>query len=193
MQVMNMAEKIILASGSPRRRQLLDMAGFDFEVIPANVDESADPLLGPEELVAALSEKKALALDIKNAVIIGADTVVAIDGLILGKPKDEEDAYNMLSRLQGRMHVVYTGVTVVAAAKSSTDIKTFVESTKVFMRPLTEGEIHAYISTGEPLDKAGAYGIQERGAVLIERIEGDYFTVVGLPLCRLNKLLLSMR
>jgi len=180
--------KIILASGSPRRRELLDMVGISFEVIPADVDETADPALLPDQLVAHLAEKKALHVShmIKDqqAVVIGADTIVAIDGFILGKPKDEADAFDMLSRLQGRPHQVFTGVTV--ASCDGKRCETFVESTKVFMRKLTEAEIRAYMDTGEPFDKAGAYGIQEKGAVLIERVEGDYFTVVGLPLCRLN-------
>lgn len=174
--------KIILASGSPRRRELLTLIGYEFEVIPADVDETADPRLTPGELVAALSEKKALAIRDDTALVIGADTVVAIDGLILGKPQDDRDAFDMLSRLQGRDHVVYTGVTVVSPGFC----ETFVERTKVFMRSLSDPEIWEYIATGEPRDKAGAYGIQERGAVLIERVEGDYFTVVGLPLCRLD-------
>jgi len=189
---------IILASGSPRRRELLDMAGFSFEIIPADVDETADPALSPDQLVAHLSEKKAFhTRDMLKrqkaqnkhdaAVVIGADTVVAIDDLILGKPKDEDDAFDMLSRLQGRAHTVFTGVTVTACKADKT--LTFVESTKVFMRTLTESEIRAYMATGEPFDKAGAYGIQEKGAVLIERVEGDYFTVVGLPLCRLSLIL----
>jgi len=172
--------RIILASGSPRRRELLAMAGFSFEVINADVDETADPSLTPAELVAHLSEKKAAAIS-EDAVVIGADTVVAIDGLILGKPKNDDDAFAMLKRLQGRAHTVYTGVTVT----SSLFKQGFVESTKVFMRSLSDEEIREYIATGEPRDKAGSYGIQERGAVLIERVEGDYFTVVGLPLCRL--------
>ena len=181
------------------------MAGFKFEVIPADVDETADPAMPPDELVAFLSEKKAVhvlhqiqPVSSRNQltpcaqpaqeVIVGADTVVAIDGLILGKPSGEDAAFDMLTRLQGRVHVVYTGVTVVSAKSR----KTFVESTRVFMKSLTDAEIREYISTGEPMDKAGAYGIQERGAVLIERVEGDYFTVVGLPLCRLNIVLKSM-
>ena len=183
--------KIILASGSPRRRDLLAMAGFNFEVIPADVDETAEPGMPPDKLVAALSQKKARAIDKNDAVIIGADTVVAIEKLILGKPLGEEDAFKMLSRLQGKIHTVFTGVTVIFPPSSSEPQKseTFVESAKVFMRSLTDKQIKDYIATGEPLDKAGAYGIQERGAVLIERVEGDYFTVVGLPLCRLNMVL----
>ncbi|MCL2421100.1 MAG: Maf family protein [Defluviitaleaceae bacterium] len=180
--------KIILASGSPRRRELLAMVGFDFEVMPADVDETVDPGIPPNKLVVNLAIKKALHVRNKlkgdNAVVIGADTVVAIDDLILGKPKDEADAFDMLSRLQGRAHTVYTGVAVASCVEDK--MTTFVESTEVFMRPLGEKEIRWYMSTGEPFDKAGAYGIQEKGAVLIERVEGDYFTVVGLPLCRLN-------
>ena len=188
--------KIILASSSPRRRELLAMAGFTFDVIPADIDESASPNTPPDELVAFLSEKKAMHIwhtrhthQNANNIIIGADTIVAIDGLILGKPSDEADAFLMLKRLQGRAHTVYTGVTVVAKGKADT----FVEHTKVYMRSLTDKEIHDYIQTGEGVDKAGAYGIQERGAVLIERVEGDYFTVVGLPLCRLNLALQKLK
>ena len=217
--------KIILASGSPRRRELLKMAGYSFEVIPANVDETADPSLSPEQLVTTLSEKKAYHIlnslehidPIKfksEAIIIGADTTVAIDGMILGKPDNKDHAFDMLMHLQGRPHMVHTGITVLHfkpnlsessvsesfVSESSALIsypnkknafkqKTFVESTKVFMRSLSEKEINDYIATEEPFDKAGAYGIQEKGALLIERVEGDYFTVTGLPLCRLNKVL----
>ncbi|MCL2398413.1 MAG: Maf family protein [Defluviitaleaceae bacterium] len=187
--------KIILASGSPRRRELLDMAGFSFEVIPANVDETADPALSPDQLVTALSEKKAYHIQEslkEDAIIIGADTIVAIDGLILGKPDNKDDAFDMLMRLQGRPHTVFTGVTVLCLNNQKLKQKTFVESTKVFMRSLSQEEINDYIATGEPFDKAGAYGIQEKGALLIERVEGDYFTVVGLPLCRLGMVLKSM-
>ena len=178
--------KIILASASPRRRELLDLAGIKFDIMPADVDENADPSLSPEQLVAFLSEKKARhvydSLTGHDVIVIGADTVVAIDGLILGKPKNDAGAFDMLSRLQGRTHMVFTGITLISENK----IKTFAESTKVFMRALTDKEIHDYIATGEPSDKAGSYGIQGRGALLVERIEGDFFSVMGLPLCRLN-------
>lgn len=191
---MGFVMKLILASASPRRRELLSMAGFDFEVVPADVDEEADPALSPDQLVAFLSEKKALHIFNsfvgQDAIIVGADTVVAIDGLILGKPSNSAAAFDMLSRLQGRQHKVFTGVSLISCkertAKGTAKTKTFVESTKVFMRSLSSNEIQDYIATGEPLDKAGSYGIQERGALLIERLEGDYFTVVGLPLCRFN-------
>ena len=178
--------RIILASGSPRRRELLAMAGFSFEVLPSDVDETADPKLPADELVALLSERKALHLNdmLKDdsTVIIAADTVVAIDGLILGKPADEDDAFNKLSRLQGRPHMVFTGVTLLSRKRH----ETFVESSKVFMRKLNEKEIRDYIATGEPADKAGAYAIQGLGSMLIEKLEGDFYTIVGLPLCRLN-------
>jgi len=183
--------KLILASGSPRRRELLAAAGFKFELHPADVDENIDET-DPERLVELLAKKKAnhiwnirkdKELDHTAEIIIGADTIVAIDSMILGKPTNEGDAFLMLKRLQGRHHVVYTGVALV----SSERIVSFVERTTVYMRNLTDEEIYEYIATGEPHDKAGAYGIQERGAVLIERVEGDYYSVMGLPLCRLNK------
>jgi len=181
--------KTILASNSPRRRELLASIAVcqNFEVIPANVDETADPALSPEQLVHHLAEKKALHIwetlaHPADTVIIGADTIVAIDGLILGKPKDADDAFDMLLRLSGRVHTVFTGVSLISAGKR----KTFTESTKVFFRNMQTEEIREYIATGEPFDKAGSYGIQGRGAVFIERVEGDYFTIVGLPLCRLN-------
>jgi septum formation protein len=177
---------LILASASPRRRALLEMAGFDFALMPANIDETTPDGLTPAEVVAFLSEKKALhvqgLLDVE-AVVIGADTVVAIDGLILGKPHSEAEAFHMLSRLQGRAHTVYTGVSLVSTWGET---RGFVESARVFFRPLTEVEIYAYIATGEPFDKAGAYGIQEKGALLVERIEGDFFSVMGFPLCRFH-------
>jgi len=179
--------KIILASASPRRQVLLANAGFDFETIPADIDETPDPSLNPEQLVASLAEQKCQAVFniMPDGLVIGADTVVAIDGLILGKPSSKAEAFEMLKRLQGRQHTVYTGVNIKNANKSYT----FVESTKVYMRSLNDDEINNYIATGEPMDKAGSYGIQERGATLIEKIEGDYFTVVGLPLCRLSLVL----
>jgi len=176
--------KLILASASPRRQELLKTAGFNFEVVPANIDETPDPSHTPEELVRNLAEQKCQAVydALQREIVIGADTTVAIDGLILGKPSDEAEAFTMLKRLQGRPHIVYTGVCIKNLQKSLS----FVENTKVYMRALSDEEIYEYIATGEPMDKAGAYGIQERGATLIEWVEGDYFTVVGLPLCRLS-------
>ena len=176
--------KIVLASSSPRRRELLTMMGLSFDVIPADVDETVDSGMPPEEVVAFLSEKKAIYvrdnID-KEAIIIGADTVVAIDGLILGKPSNDAEAFEMLSRLQNRQHVVYTGVTVISPYLK----QTFIESAKVFMCKISDKEIYDYIATGEPHDKAGAYAIQDRGAVFIERIDGDFYTVMGLPVSKL--------
>jgi len=176
--------KLILASASPRRQELLKTAGFNFEVIPANIDETPNPSHTPEQLVRSLAEQKCEAIHntMPKEIVIGADTVVVIDGLILGKPSNKAEAFDMLKRLQGHPHIVYTGVSI----RSPQKYVSFVESTKVYMRALSDEEIHEYIATGEPMDKAGSYGIQERGATLIERVEGDYFTVVGLPLCRLS-------
>ena len=180
---------IILASASPQRKELLAMAGFTFKVMPANVDETADPSLSPEQLVEFLSKKKAQHIYDQNiweapAIIVGADTVVSIDNQILGKPSSPEEAFEMLTQLQGRAHVVYTGVTLIPTGGQAA--KSFVESAQVFMRRLSPQEIHEYIATGEPSDKAGSYGIQKKGALLIEKVNGDYFTVVGFPLCRFN-------
>ena len=179
--------KIILASASPRRQELLKTAGFSFEVIPANIDETPDPSHTPAQLVCSLAEQKCEAVYYTRPkeIVIGADTIVAIDGLILGKPSDEAEAFVMLKRLQGRSHTVYTGVCIKSLQKKLS----FVESTEVYMRTLSDEEICEYIATGDPMDKAGSYGIQARGAALIERVEGDYFAVVGLPLCRLSLVL----
>ena len=184
---------VILASASPRRQELLAIAGFSFEVMPANVDETADPTLSPPALVSHLAMKKAhhifrilgaAGCFPEDAVVLGADTVVVLDGQVLGKPTNEADAFRMLSALQGQAHTVYTGCALVFANGQA---RTFVSHTEVTMRALSPESIQAYINTGEPMDKAGAYGIQARGATLVEKIVGDYFTVVGLPLCRLTQ------
>ena len=175
---------IILASASPRRRELLAHV-CEFEVRATDCDESCD-IASTEEFVRELSRRKALACRADEGdIVIGADTVVAIDGTVLGKPRSEQDAYAMLSRLSGRHHTVYTGVTVSRGGK----VLTAHEATRVHFRPLTSAEIEAYIATGEPMDKAGSYGIQGYGAMLVEGISGDYFNVVGLPLCRLYLML----
>ena len=180
---------IILASQSPRRRQLLEQMGFTgFIVRPAQGEELADPSLDPGALVEALSRQKALEISAAaegEDLIIAADTVVAVDGQVLGKPHSTQQAHQMLSALSGREHTVYTGVTVCRGDQ----ILTQHEATAVRFRPLTDQEIDAYIATGEPMDKAGSYGIQGRGALLVEGISGDYFNVVGLPLCRLGRML----
>ena len=180
---------VILASQSPRRRELLGQMGFtDFIIRPARGEEAADPGLPPDKLVEALSRQKCAevaSLSQPGDLVIAADTVVAIDGTVLGKPRSVQEAYAMLARLSGRHHTVYTGVTVCKNGESLTAH----EATKVHFRPLTPEEIEAYVSTGEPMDKAGSYGIQGYGSMLVEGISGDYFNVVGLPVCLLGRML----
>ena len=180
---------IILASQSPRRKELLGRMGIrDFETISPNVDESVFHGLPPEELVRRLSAEKAAAVAGRageDAIVIAADTVVALEGAVLGKPADELDAFKMLSALSGVRHQVYTGVTVCRGGEKQTAH----EVTDVTFRELSEGEIEDYIATGEPMDKAGAYGIQGYGALLIQGISGDYYNVMGLPVCRLGGML----
>ena len=179
--------KIILASGSPRRRELLKSPGLEFEVYKPDVDESIIDGESPSELCERLSRLKAQAGAEKfpDALVIAADTIVVIDDLILGKPKDRDDAFNMLKRLQGKWHEVITGITICMKG----NILSHDEHTRVKFRELSDSEIHAYVSTGECDDKAGAYAVQGYGSLLVERIEGDYVNVVGLPLCRLGKML----
>ena len=182
------AMKIILASQSPRRRELLERMGIsDFEIIPAQGEEMFDPGLTPGQLVEELSRRKCaeVAAGRPDALVIAADTVVAIEGRVLGKPRDREGAARMLAALSGREHVVYTGLTVSRNGETVTEH----EATPVRFRPLTGEEIEHYIATGEPMDKAGAYGIQGYGCVLVEGISGDYYNVMGLPVCRLSRLL----
>ncbi len=174
---------LILASKSPRRKELMEYIGEEFEIASAQVDESYDESLSPCEVVEYLSKIKAMPLKNEKDIVIGADTVVATDNKILGKPKDEDDAFLMLKTLSGKEHKVYTGVTLIKGEKT----KTFSVETKVYFYPLTDEEIKEYIKTGEPMDKAGAYGIQGKGCLLIEKIDGDYFNVVGLPVSRLKK------
>ena len=181
--------EIILASQSPRRRELLERMGIsDFLIRPAQGEEIFDPTLTPAQLVESLSRQKAEEISAgagPEDLIIAADTVVSIDGRVLGKPRDPEDAAAMLAALSGREHTVYTGVTVRRGGETVTEH----EATAVRFRPLTEEEIADYVATGEPMDKAGAYGIQDYGALLVEGISGDYFNVVGLPVCRLGRIL----
>ncbi len=177
-----MHPEIILASASPRRRELLAQAGYSFVIEPADVDESVLPPEAPEAHTQRLAREKALAVGrrVGKGIVLAADTVVVIDGTILGKPADNQDAVRMLTILSGREHRVVTGVAVLDAATGKIDIRNSV--TGVWFRPLSQHEIEAYVATGEPMDKAGAYGIQERGALLVERISGCYFNVVGLPI-----------
>lgn len=180
---------IILASQSPRRRELLAQMGVpQFEVVPALGEEIASPGLSPAQLVEVLSRQKAEEVAVQagpDDVVIAADTVVAVDGAVLGKPRDPADAARMLSLLSGRAHTVYTGVTV----RRGTFSRTAHEATQVRFRPLIQSEISAYIATGEPMDKAGAYGVQGLGALLVERLDGDFFNVMGLPVLRLSRML----
>jgi len=180
-------KKIILASASPRRRELLKQAGFSFEVMVSQADETITEKT-PEAMVKELSGRKARAVAqalAKGNLVIGADTLVVMDGRILGKPTDEIDAFRMLKELSGHTHQVYTGVTLLGETDEGRVEKVFVEKTDVTMYPMTDEEIQAYIGTGEPMDKAGAYGIQGRAAVFVKEIKGDYNNVVGLPIARL--------
>ena len=180
---------IILASNSPRRRELLERIGVTgFTVAAPNVDESVEPGLSPADMVERLSLRKAKAAAGRfgpDDLILAADTVVALDGAVLGKPQDEDDAFAMLSALSGREHRVYTGVTVLRGDRAVTQH----EETAVTCRELSPDEIRGYIATGEPLDKAGAYGIQGVGALLVSGIRGDYSNVMGLPVFRLGRIL----
>jgi len=179
--------RVILASSSPRRHDLLDLIGIRHEVIPANIDESVRARESPTKHAERLAREKAGAVAARDpkCVAIGADTIVLIDKKILGKPANSVDAGSMLRLLSGREHTV---VTAVAVAKGHT-IVSAVEKVSVTFRELSDDEIDAYIATGEPMDKAGAYGIQGYGATIVERIEGDYFAVMGLPVVKLIALL----
>lgn len=179
----------ILASGSPRRKELLELMGLEFKVIVSQADEDSvskdlKPGLYVQEL--ALLKASATAKEVlrnKNAVIISADTIVTLDGQILGKPKDEDDAFNMLSKLSGCEHEVYTGYCVMRISDGKAVCGKV--RTKVKFKDLSDDKIRGYINSGEPMDKAGAYGIQGLGSLLIEKIDGDYFNVVGLPISAL--------
>ena len=205
--------KIILASGSPRRKQLLELAGIDVGVLVTNADETA--MGTPEEQVRELSLRKlecAIEMGTKAShfaggdvtlrahfatppfqhIIIAADTLVYIDGCVLAKPESPEEAFDMLKKLEGKKHTVYTGVAIGKLAGCYSETYVFSSSTDVYFRSLTDGEIHSYIKTGEPFDKAGAYGVQEKGALLVEKVVGDFYTVVGLPLAKVCKVLSGM-
>ncbi len=176
----------VLASASPRRAELMRRIGLACEIIPSCADE--DIALPPEEAVAVLSLRKGEEVAARcgaGTVVIAADTLVVCNGAVLGKPKDEEDAFYMLRALSGKTHTVLTGVTVIRDGEAHTRV----EAAGVRMRHLSDAQIRAYIATGEPMDKAGAYGIQERGAMLVERVEGDFYTVMGLPVCLLSQML----
>lgn len=179
---------MILASHSPRRIALMREAGFDVRVIPADIDESMLENETPAALVERLARLKATCAARKDAepgeLVVAADTVVALDGTVLGKPVDEQDAERMLARLSGKTHEVATGVCIARGGIPDT-AESFVSTTRVTFYPLTESEIRAYVTTGEPMDKAGSYGIQGIGGrLLVKGIEGDFYTVVGLPIAQ---------
>ena len=180
---------IVLASGSPRRQELLQRIGItDFDIRVPETDEHYPAGLSPAQIVEYISREKADAaakLCTPEEIVITADTMVFLDEARLGKPADEADALRMLTSLQGRHHTVCTGITVRQGGRSLTES----ESTEVYFRPATEAELRGYIATGEPMDKAGAYGIQGMGALLVEKINGDFFNVMGLPVLRLSRML----
>lgn len=185
----DLSPKLILASASPRRQELLRQLGLDFEVIPSSIEERISPGTEPDMAAMKLAESKAVdvAHRVEDGLVIGADTVVALDDCILGKPKDEEEAREMLERLSGRWHRVFTGIAVIN--KATLEKVTTCEESRVKFKDITAAEIENYIRTGEPMDKAGAYGIQGKGALLVEKIEGCYYNIVGLPLFKLSLVL----
>lgn len=180
---------IVLASGSPRRRELMEMLDVkDLVIIPAKGEEKPPEGVGPGELVMALASAKAREVAAARAAgdtVIGADTIVWVDGRVLGKPHSEQEAGQMLRLLSGNVHEVYTGVCLIKDGEESCRF----DVTRVRFRPLSEREIAAYIKTGEPMDKAGAYGAQGKAALFVQSIEGDFFNVMGLPLCMLGEML----
>jgi len=177
--------RVVLASQSPRRRELLTLIGIPHEVRPADIDESVHEDERPVPHAERLARAKATAIAAPGAWTIAADTIVVVDGAILGKPGDEAGAHRMLRALSGRAHVVVTAVAVAYAGR----IASAVEEVDVTFRTLSDQDIAAYVATGEPMDKAGAYGIQGYGATIVDRIDGDYFAVMGLPVNRMVKLM----
>lgn len=183
--------KLILASASPRRQKLLSLFGMEFEIYPAEIDEEIYEAKLPHEIVLELSLKKAMKVKeiFSNALIIGSDTLVWLEGELLSKPKDEKDAFSILSKLSGRTHKVYTGISIYDTSFASY-YQDFAE-TDVTFREITDDEKRAYIATGSPMDKAGAYGIQDDfGAVFVTNISGCYYNIVGLPVSKLYTLLM---
>ena len=180
---------LILASASPRRKELLGLFRKPFEIRVADIDETMEPHKAPFDEVARVSRLKAMAVSREEGdMVIAADTIVVCEGRVLGKPKDQQEACEMLRLLSGRDHQVMTGVTVVKGQRA----ETFTEVTGLHFRPLSEEEISAYVATGEPMDKAGSYGIQGGAALFCTRMVGDYYNVMGLPVCRLGEVLRRM-
>ncbi len=181
---------IVLASASPRRKDILTTAGVEFKTAVSQAEERLDPALPPGEAAAQAARVKAgdVAKTYPDDCVVGADTIVVLDGEILGKPKDKADAVAMLKKLSGREHTVYTGVCIIKDGAESC----FSEATNVEFYPLTETEIEEYVETGEPMDKAGAYGIQGIGCALVRGITGDYFNVMGFPIARVLRAIREM-
>ena len=181
--------QLILASQSPRRKELLGLFHIPFTIQVADIDETMDPAKDPAAEVARVSKAKAMAVKgSADDIVIAADTIVVLEGRVLGKPKDEDDARTMLTDLSGRDHQVMTGVTVL----KGDDFLTHTEITDIHFRPLSQTEIRNYVATGEPMDKAGAYGIQGGAALFAEKMQGDYYNVMGLPVCRLFMMLRTL-
>jgi len=185
----------ILASASPRRSDILNQIGIKFKVMESNVNEEISEKCSPEKYVEILAERKAEAVfnniseDEDEVIVIGADTIVVYNNEILGKPNDKKDAFNTLRKLQGNKHSVYTGISVFYKSNDGVIKKTDSDKTDVYMLPLTDGEILNYIESEEPLDKAGSYAVQGKGAVIVEKIDGDFYTVVGMSPSKLYKIL----
>lgn len=190
-----MEEKIILASGSPRRREILEQAGISFEVVPSAVEEDVCEI-EPAKTVEQLSMRKAIDVagrQTEDCIVVGADTVVVLEGRILGKPVNEEAAVQMIRSIQGRFHSVYTGVTLLHKRNGEIETQVFHEKTEVEVVPMEEDEIKNYVAMGESMDKAGAYGIQGAFAAYIKGIKGDYYNVVGFPICHFMQVLKNSR
>ncbi len=181
--------KLVLASASPRRQELLEMLGFNFTIVPSKIDEEKYNHLNPVEMVKELARAKAeeVATLVEDTLVIGSDTIVVLDDKVLGKPSDQPEARDMLRRLQNRRHSVYTGIAVCDTFSGQVVLD--YDKTDVFMTPITDDDILEYVKTGEPMDKAGAYGIQGVGGIFVEKIDGSYFTVMGLPIHKLVKIL----
>lgn len=182
-------KRFILASASPRRKEILENAGFSFEIVVSDADETINESLSPDKTVEELAKRKALSVwqENRDAVVFGCDTVVAVDGKILGKPCDDDEAFGMIKSLSGKVHTVSTGVCICSEDKT----EVFSNTTQVEFYPLSDETIRSYIATGEGKDKAGSYGIQGYGCVLIKEIKGDYFSVMGLPVSQAARVLAS--
>ncbi|MBS4029050.1 MAG: septum formation inhibitor Maf [Ignavibacteriales bacterium] len=188
--MLHFSKPVVLASASPRRKQLLEQIGISFTVTQSGIDEILDLSVSPGENVKRISFEKALSVteQYNSSLIIGADTIVVLDGKIFGKPQSQADAKRMLLELSGKTHIVYTGFTVLEMPQRRSEIA--YEATEVTFRTMSESEIESYVATNSPMDKAGAYGIQDDiGAIFIEKINGDFYNVVGLPLCKLYLML----